>query len=136
MTHKPIRIILILLGLFHVANGVFMVAAPAAWYAAVPGVPATGPMNHHFIVDIGLAFIASGAGMLMAVRTGPTAARLALAGSIWPALHALFHVWEWIADGIPNDPHRLASDALGVMLVSFLGFALGWMWARREGVVL
>ena len=124
---------LVLLGLFHLGNGLFMIAAPDSWYAAVPGVMQTGPMNHHFIVDIGLAFVASGAFMILGTRA--RLAAFALAGATWPALHALFHVWEWIADGIPADPHILASDAVAVMGVSFLGFALAWMRARQEGVV-
>jgi hypothetical protein len=135
MSTKSIRIVLILLGIFHVANGLFMLAAPDQWYVTVPGVPATGPFNHHFIVDIGLAFIASGAGLLMASRVGATAATLALAGSVWPALHGLFHLWGWIAEGIPSDPQILVSDAVAVMLASFLGFVLAWIWARREGVL-
>ncbi len=130
-----IRLGLVLLGLFHLGNGLFMIVAPDSWYAAVPGVIQTGPMNHHFIVDIGLAFAASGVGMIAGWRMDPTAATFALAGATFPALHALFHVWEWIADGIPADPHILASDAVAVMGVSFLGFALAWMRARQEGVV-
>ena len=54
------RLILVLLGLIHLANGLWMLTAPEAWYAAVPGVAMTGPLNHHFIQDIGLAFLASG----------------------------------------------------------------------------
>ena len=128
-----IRLGLVILGLFHLGNGLFMIAAPDSWYAAVPGVIQTGPMNHHFIVDIGLAFMASGAFMILGTRERMAA--FALAGATWPALHALFHVWEWIADGIPADTHIMASDAVAVMGVSFLGFALAWLRARKEGVV-
>jgi len=128
-----IRAGLILLGLFHLGNGLFMLAAPDAWYAAVPGVVQTGPINHHFITDIGLAFAASGAFMILGARERMAA--LALAGATFPALHALFHVWEWIADGIPQDTRVMASDAIFVMGVSFLGIALAWMRARKEGVV-
>jgi ABC-type Na+ efflux pump permease subunit len=124
---------LILLGLFHLGNGLFMLAAPDAWYAAVPGVVQTGPINHHFITDIALAFAGSGAFMILGARARMAA--FALAGATFPALHALFHVWEWIADGIPHDPKQMASDAVAVMLVSFLGFALAWLRAREEGVV-
>lgn len=126
---------LAILGLFHLANGLFMLAAPDAWYAAVPGVIQSGPMNHHFIVDIGLAFTASGAFMILGWRAGMAAAALALAGATFPALHALFHVWEWIADGVPQDARIMASDLVAVMGVSFLGFALAWANARKQGVV-
>lgn len=129
------RWLLGLLGLLQMINGLWMLLAPESWYAAVPGVTLEGPFNHHFINDIGFAFIASGAGMLMAFRPGKTAATLALAGATWPALHACVHVWEWIADGLPSDPHILVSTGIGVIVVSYLSFALAWMWAKREGVV-
>lgn len=129
------RLMLVLLGLFHLGNGLFMVVAPGQWYAAVPGVVETGPMNHHFIVDIGLAFTASGTGMIAGSRGGAVASAIALAGATWPALHALFHLWEWIANGIPQNPRIMASDAIAVMLVSFLGFALAWARARDQGAV-
>jgi hypothetical protein len=128
-----VRLGLVILGLFHLGNGLWMIAAPDSWYAAVPGVAQTGAMNHHFIVDIGLAFAGSGAFMILGARERMAA--LALAGATFPALHALFHVWEWIADGIPHDLHIMASDAVAVMGVSFLGIALAWMRARKEGVV-
>jgi hypothetical protein len=134
-TKMAMRLILALLGLFHLMNGMWMLIDPHGWYLAVPGVVDAGPMNHHFIVDIGLAFVASGAGMMAALRTGKTPAILALAGATWPALHALFHVWGWIVDGVPHDARVLISTGIGVILVSFLGIALAWLRARKEGVV-
>jgi len=56
-------------------------------------------------------------------------------GATWPALHACVHVWEWISHGLPSDPHILISTGIGVIVVSFLSFALAWMLARQEGVV-
>lgn len=130
-----IRWFLGLLGLFHLINGLWMIAAPDAWYAAVPGVAMTGPANHHFIVDIGLAFVASGAGMLVGVRSSAWAATLALAGAVWPTLHALFHVTEWVEHGVPHNTHIAVSEGVGVMLIGFAGIALAWMRAKQEGVV-
>lgn len=130
-----IRLGLVVLGLFHLVNGLWMLADADSWYAAVPGVIQSGPMNHHFVADIGFAFAASGAGMIAGAQSGMKWAVVALAGATYPALHAFVHVWEWIADGIPHDPRQMMSDAVGVMLVSFLGFALAWMSARKQGVV-
>lgn len=129
------KLILALLGLFHVVTGLWMLADPMGWYLAVPGVTGTGAMNHHFIVDIGLAFIASGAGMIASLSAARSAATLALAGATWPSLHAAFHVWEWIAGGIPRDPRVLVSTGIGVIVVSFAGLALAWLRARQEGTV-
>ena len=129
------RLILVLLGLLHLANGLWMLTAPEAWYAAVPGVAMTGPLNHHFIQDIGLAFLASGAGLALAFRPGAVAAALALAGATWPMLHALLHIWGWVAHGFPADTRIAISEVIGVVAVSVFGFGLAWMNARREGAV-
>src|SRR5579871_1365158 len=71
-----VRILLLLLGISHIVNGLFMLIAPAEWYASVPGVTATGPFNPHFILDIGMAFVASGAGLMLGARRGASAAIL------------------------------------------------------------
>src|SRR6476619_8027266 len=52
-----------ILGIALAANGLVMLGAPAAWYAAVPGVAATGPFNAHFIRDIGVAYVLCGASL-------------------------------------------------------------------------
>ena len=44
-----VRLGLSALGLFYLVNGAWMILAPNGWYAATPGVSATGPMNPHFI---------------------------------------------------------------------------------------
>jgi len=123
------------LGVIHLANGLFMVGDPHGWYWATPGVSRTGPVNHHFLVDIGLAFVVSGFGMLIGLRPGRVAATFALAGATWPALHAFFHVWEWFADGAPRDPRAAAAEAVGVVLVGLLGIALAGSRARKEGAI-
>jgi hypothetical protein len=119
-----VRLGLLVIGLFNVANGLYMLLAPGGWYASVPGVVSTGPMNPHFIIDIGLAFMASGAGQLFGASSLRSAASLALAGSLWPALHALFHMWGWIAHGFPAQTNIAVSEAVGVAGVSALGMIL------------
>ena len=129
-----IRILLVLLGLIHLSTGLWMLADPMGWYAAVPGVILTGPANHHFISDIGLAFIASGAGLCFAIGAGLRNAVFALAGSTWPMLHALLHIYGWFAYGFPSDSRVAFAEVVGVVAVSVLGFVLAWTNARREGV--
>ena len=82
-----------ILGLSLAANGLIMLAVPAAWYAAVPGVPATGPFNAHFVRDIGVAYLVTGVALTFFARD--RAARpAALAGTAFLALHALVHLWD------------------------------------------
>jgi len=126
-----VRVMLLILGLFHLANGGYMLAAPRAWYMAVPGVADTGPLNHHFIVDIGLAFLASGAGLALGALERPWAPAVALAGSTWPALHALLHVWLWLSRGFPSAMPVINSEVFGVVGIGILGVALALARARQ-----
>jgi hypothetical protein len=122
-----VRAGLILLGLFHLGNGLWMLAAPDGWYAAVPGVSATGPINHHFIADIGLAFVTSGAGLMLGARNMRSAGAFAVAGSTWPALHALLHLWGWLHEGFSPTAATAVSESVGVVLIGALGAALAGM---------
>lgn len=125
-----VRLFLALLGLFHIANGLFMLADPARWYATVPGVPVTGPFNPHFVLDVGMAFMASGAGLMLGARKGRDAAMLAVAGAAWPALHALIHVQGWVMHGMAAGTE--ASEIVGVGLLSALGVVLAWLRLKGE----
>lgn len=88
------KTLLILIGAYQSANGLFMLAAPALWYATVPGVTATGPANPHFIRDIGLAFIAAGAALFIgAVRRDRRCIAIA---AIFLGGHALLHLAEML----------------------------------------
>jgi hypothetical protein len=122
-----VRTGLFLLGLLHLGNGLWMLVAPDGWYAAIPGVGATGPNNHHFIADIGLAFMVSGAGLLLGARAIRSAGAFAVAGATWPALHALLHLWGWIQMGVPANASVAMSEGIGVMVVGALGVALAWL---------
>jgi len=132
-----VRAMLLILGLFHLGNGLVMLTAPMAWYVAVPGVSLTGSPNHHFIADIGLAFVASGVGLVLGARTGICAAAWAAAGAAWPALHGLLHIWGWFAHGFPTTGPVIVSEVVGVVGVGALGVALAWIRNqqanKREG---
>jgi hypothetical protein len=127
-----IRLLLALLGTVQGANGLAMLAAPVGWYAATPGVAMTGPFNSHFVRDIGLIFLASGAALMLGARKGRDAAVLAAAGAAWPAMHALLHVYGWITHGFPADPATAVTEAVGVVLAAALGAALAWFRMKRE----
>ncbi len=135
MNANSVRIGLILLGIFHAGNGVFMLFAPDQWYMTVPGVTHTGPMNHHFIEDIGLAFLASGIGLILGSRAGVAAAAFALAGAAFPTLHAILHVTMWFTHGFPQGAQLMASEYIAVGGLSFLGAALAWSRGKQEGVL-
>lgn len=128
----PIRLGLLLLGLVHAANGLFMLADPRGWYAAVPGVTQTGPINIHFIDDVGLAFLVSGIAMALGALRGARTVGLALAGAVFPLAHAALHVVDWITDGVPRDPAAALTEAIGVIAIGILGAWLAWLRFTRE----
>lgn len=127
-----VRILLVLLGVFHLANGLLMLAMPATWFQTVPGVAATGGFNHHFILDIGMAFIASGAFLVLGARMAPSASAFAIAGATWPLLHGLIHIAGWIEMGFPRQAPMILSEAGGVVLVGLAGGVLAWLRNRRH----
>jgi len=117
------RILAGLLGLYYVALGAVMLWDPLAWYKATPGVTHTGPFNPHFVIDVALAFVASGALWSAAAMLARHRAGLALGAALWPALHAAFHVFGWLGHGLPQGP-ALWAELLGVVLVAAIGTAL------------
>lgn len=96
------RILLYLGAVFYLATGAVMLAGPQDWYLATPGVEATGGFNAHFIVDIGFAFLVSGA--LVAAGTWLRRRELILGGLAWPVLHGIFHVAGLALHGAVSAP--------------------------------
>jgi hypothetical protein len=104
-----------------------MLSFPQSWAASVVHQPAPSHLEFHFIADIGMAFLASGAALLWSARRGPAFAPWAVAGASWPALHALIHVRKWIVDGPPAATGDLLSEGFGVIVVGVAGLLLARM---------
>jgi hypothetical protein len=126
-----VRYLLATVGVFHFANGLAMLLAPAAWAAAVVHLNAPDHLHFHFIADIAMAFLASGCGLLLGARRGATGAVWAMAGAAWPALHALIHLHAWVMDGLPTATGDTLREGVGVILVGALGVALAWLRLRE-----
>jgi hypothetical protein len=96
------------LGVALTANGQVMLADPAAWYGFVPGVPDTGPLNAHFVRDIGSAYMVAGvalAGFALDTRARAAAA----AGTAFLVLHALVPGADALAGRSPTGSIRSRS---------------------------
>ncbi len=128
-----VRLLLLIVGLFHTANGLLMLAFPSRWAAAVVHQPAPMRLELHFIADIGMAFLASGAALIWSARRGPAFAPWAIAGAAWPALHALIHLREWLMDGLPATSGDILNEGIGVILVGAAGVVLAWVRQRERG---
>jgi len=121
------RILAIILGVLMAANGVFMFVDPPSWYAAVPGVPDTGPLNLHFVRDIGIAFGVSGAAIIWGQFGGGWQATAL--GAAFLALHSLLHIGETIM-GHHHDV--LLNEILAVHVPSWLAVVIAYLQSRQS----
>jgi hypothetical protein len=116
-----------IVGLLQVTVGITMLFGPRSFYDLVPGVNETGPLNPHFVRDVGSAFLVAGGGLLWFARD-MRARPAALAGAAFLALHALVHVWDGLAGR--ERPEHLAHDL--PLLLGIAALALWLAWPRRE----
>jgi hypothetical protein len=123
------RVLTVVLGFGLAANGVWMLFSPESWYPVIPGVTHTGPLNVHFVRDIGCAYFLCGAALLgLAIAPASTvpAAWLAVA---FLALHAVVHLADAIA-GRSDLPHLLRD----IPLVFVVPLLAGWLtWRASRG---
>ena len=111
-----------LMALAFAANGVAMLFASLAWYDAVPGVPATGPFNPHFVRDIGAVYV------ICALALGWFAWRprhgwpALAAAAAWLTLHAAIHVYDASCGASPLTD--LQRDFVGIYLFAAIPLAL------------
>ena len=120
---RAISLFRLLLGTGLAANGFTMLAVPETWYLLMPGVAATGPLNLHFVRDIGCAYLVSGVSLMWLARDArkwPAA----IAGTAFLLLHAGVHVGEAVAGTLSSQ--HLARDLPGVFLFPFLALWLSW----------
>jgi hypothetical protein len=110
-------------------NGLAMLAAPAVWYAAVPGVSETGALNHHFIRDLGAVYLVDG--LAMPWFALDTAARpAAQAGAAFLVMHAIVHLWD-AATGREH-VHALLVEVPAVFLPAILAVWIVWPLAGNR----
>ncbi|MGD9600675.1 MAG: hypothetical protein AB7O21_05105 [Gammaproteobacteria bacterium] len=117
----------ILLAVGLILNGAWMIADPALWYAHIPGVRDTGPLNAHLARDVGVAYLVAGGGLAAAALIGPRWRPAAWTGVAFLFGHGLVHLGEALAD-VASLGHLLR-DAPAV-----LGVPLAAAWSLRQSV--
>lgn len=116
------------LGLFalgNFVNGFWMLADPADWYVRLPAaVPDTGPLNMHFVRDIGSAFTMSGVALLWAAfRPALRVPMLALTAGFY-VLHAAVHVCDTLAGRLPAGHWGIDAPGVYVPAAVLVGLTL------------
>ena len=82
----------------NILNGLWMLIGPTHWYYNLPaGVPEYGPLNLHFIRDIGCTFFALGVGLVFAAFYPSCRLPLFSMNSAFYLLHMLVHVHEMVS---------------------------------------
>jgi hypothetical protein len=72
-----------------------MLANPAHWYATLPAaVPDFGPLNEHFVRDIGSAFTMLGVALVWGALRSAVRVPVLVLVTLFSALHALVHVYD------------------------------------------
>lgn len=133
---SPIRLdgwgwVLLVLGLGSLANAVWMLVDPARWYHELPaGVPDYGPLNVHFVRDIGCAFATVGAAQLWAAFRPVHRLPLVVIAAVFLVAHAVLHVHDTLRGLV--DAHHWWLDLPGVYLPALLLVIASFAAARRR----
>ena len=124
-------IVLGIAALGNLANGAWMLAAPAHWYATLPaGVPDFGPLNEHFVRDIGCAFFVQGVALAVAAVNARWRVAACAAVALFYVMHALVHVLDTLRGLVGPEHWRI--DASGVYVPAAIMVLLTWLVARRS----
>ncbi|HPA38239.1 MAG TPA: hypothetical protein PLV04_05810 [Phenylobacterium sp.] len=111
-------------------NAVVQMAQPFWWYNAVPGVPATGPYNPHFVKDIGAAYLAAVLGLAWFAARPRQGWPALVAGGLFLGLHAGVHVFDASCSA---DPVRdLVRDFPGVFLPAIAAILVAVVFRPKE----
>ncbi len=115
------RALLLLLGASNLANGLWMLFGAPSWYAAVAS--DTGPLNVHFVRDIGAAFAAAGVALVWGAFAPALRGALATVAAVFLGLHAATHVLETLRGVHGVSPLELFGVHLPALLVLILAVA-------------
>jgi len=96
------KVLLWILAVVNVGNGAWMLADPSGWYHGIPAaVPDTGPLNLHFVRDVGGIYLTMGVALFWAGAR--PADRLALVSMVllFHLIHAGAHALDTLDGRLP-----------------------------------
>jgi hypothetical protein len=125
------RVLFWLFCVFTVANGLWMLVAPGSWYAELPaGVLDTGPLNVHFVRDIGVTFTVLGAGFGWCAANLERCYPVYLGLTAWFAGHAAVHAADILAGRLPHAHWGVDAPAVFLPAALLLVLSLPQVWRR------
>jgi len=124
----------IVLGFFaagNLANGVWMLTSPAHWYLNLPAnIPGTGPLNEHFVRDIGCIFLMIGIALSIGAFLRPMRVPSMVLATAYSVLHAFVHVYD-SARGL-FEPGHWRVDVVPIYAATLLSLWLTVKLTREE----
>ncbi len=123
---------LAIIGVGSLTNAAWMLFAPGHWYAELPaGVPDYGPLNEHFVRDIGCAFAAMGVAFVWAALSSRYRLPLVAIGAVFFVGHALLHIYDTLRGAVGAEHWWL--DVPGVYVPAVVLVIATVVLARGKG---
>jgi hypothetical protein len=124
-------IVLLLFAAGNLLNAIWMLASPAHWYLNLPAnVPGSGPLNEHFVRDIGCIFLLVGVALLAGARVRSMRLPSMVLATAYSLLHAFVHVYD-SARGL-FAPGHWRVDVVPIYATTLLSLWLTVKLAREE----
>jgi hypothetical protein len=97
----PLGLVLLLFGLGNVSNALWMLRSPVNWYLNVPAsVPDFGPLNEHFVRDLGAMFLVAGTLLLYSAFHASWRKSAVALNLGWYAVHSFIHVYDTLRGAV------------------------------------
>lgn len=92
-----------LLGAISVGNGLWMMSSATTWFHKMPvGAEDTGPLNAHFVHDVGLVYLLVGIGAFWCASKLKDCIEVHLGITLFMGGHALIHSIEILLQDLPS----------------------------------
>lgn len=134
VSRGPWTLVFVLFAVGNLANGLWMLASPGHWYVNLPAnVPGTGPLNEHFVRDIGCIFTLIGVVLAVAVFRPAFRLTALLVATAFYAAHSLVHVYDSVRGLLPPDQWQF--DLVPVYGTTAVLVGLSALLARNQSRV-
>lgn len=123
MSERTLRVVIGLLGLYHLSTGLLALLAPGTFFEQIGRY---GAENLHYVGDVGAFTAAYGIALVVALGRRSWWTPMLALGAIWYGLHAFNHLF---------DTDEARSDARGwadTVLLAAGGLALAWLTSVSE----